>query len=59
MAITLMSGTPGSGKSLHAVFEALDWLKFGKNVITNFHLLMISILKSKLKAIMNIGKIMI
>ena len=36
MAITLMSGTPGSGKSLHAVFEALDWLKFGKNVITNF-----------------------
>lgn len=38
MAITLMSGTPGSGKSLHAVFEALDWLKFGKNVITNFPL---------------------
>ena len=38
MAITLMSGTPGSGKSLHAVFEALDWLKLGRNLITNFPL---------------------
>lgn len=39
MSITLMSGTPRSGKSLHAVYVALDdYLKLGKNVITNFHL---------------------
>lgn len=38
MAITLMSGTPGSGKSLHAVAEGLDWLKLGRNLITNFPL---------------------
>ena len=37
--ITLMSGTPRSGKSLHAVYIALDdYLKIGKNVITNFPL---------------------
>ena len=49
MAITLMSGTPGSGKSLHAVFEALDWLKFGKNVITNFPLAYDKYLKKQIK----------
>lgn len=49
MAITLMSGTPGSGKSLHAVFEALDWLKFGKNVITNFPLTYDKYLKKQIK----------
>ena len=49
MAITLMSGTPGSGESLHAVFEALDWLKFGKNVITNFPLAYDKYLKKQIK----------
>lgn len=38
MSITLNSGTPGSGKSLHAVAEGLDWLKLGRNLITNFPL---------------------
>ena len=38
MSITLNSGTPGSGKSLHAVAEGLDWLRCGKNLITNFPL---------------------
>lgn len=38
MSITLNSGTPGSGKSLHAVSEGLEWLKLGRNLITNFPL---------------------
>ena len=36
--ISLYSGTPGSYKSYHAVVECLDWLRMGRNVITNFKL---------------------
>ncbi len=32
--IELYSGTPGSGKSLHAAHEMADWLRAGKNVIS-------------------------
>ena len=38
MAISLYSGTPGSYKSFHAVKESLEWLRRGKNLITNFPL---------------------
>lgn len=38
MAIILYSGTPGSGKSLHAAKTIIDWFKKGKPVITNFDL---------------------
>jgi len=38
MSISLLSGTPGSGKSLHAVSDGLEWLKLGRNLITNFPL---------------------
>lgn len=36
MSITLYSGTPGSGKSYHAVKYIVQLLKYGKNVIANF-----------------------
>lgn len=36
MAIDLYSGTPGSGKSLHAAKKIVDWSRQGKPVITNF-----------------------
>lgn len=36
--IFLYSGTPGSFKSYHAVAESLDWLRMGRNLITNFPL---------------------
>lgn len=36
MAIDLYSGTPGSGKSLHAAKRIVDWSRQGKPVITNF-----------------------
>lgn len=36
MAISLYSGTPGSGKSLHAAKDIIDWARSGKPVITNF-----------------------
>lgn len=36
--VYLYSGTPGSYKSYHAVFEALRWLRGGFNVIANFPL---------------------
>lgn len=36
MAIDLFSGTPGSGKSLHAAKRIVDWSRQGKPVITNF-----------------------
>lgn len=36
MAIDLYSGTPGSGKSLHAAKRICDWSRQGKPVITNF-----------------------
>ena len=32
--ISLWTGTPGSGKSLHCVHEIRDDLRFGKNVIS-------------------------
>lgn len=38
MAIVLYSGTPGSGKSLHAAKTIIDWFKSGKPVISNFDL---------------------
>lgn len=36
MAISLYTGTPGSYKSYHAVCDAINHLKFGRNVIANF-----------------------
>lgn len=36
MAIYLYSGTPGSGKSLHAAKDIIDWSRSGKPVLTNF-----------------------
>ncbi len=38
MAIILYSGTPGSGKSLHAAKTITDWFRKGKPVISNFDL---------------------
>lgn len=34
--ISLYTGTPGSGKSLHVAHEIYDWLRYGRNVIANF-----------------------
>lgn len=34
--ITCYSGTPGSGKTYHAVHDIIRWLREGKNVITDF-----------------------
>ena len=34
MAIDLFSGTPGSGKSLHAAQKIVDWATRGKPIIT-------------------------
>lgn len=34
--IRFYSGTPGSGKSLHAAADIYEWLRSGKNVIANF-----------------------
>lgn len=34
--ITLYSGTPGSGKSLHVAYKIIDFVKFGKPVMANF-----------------------
>ena len=34
--ITLYSGTPGSGKSLHVAYKIIDTIRFGKPVIANF-----------------------
>lgn len=36
MAIYLYSGTPGSGKSLHATYDLIDYIKSGRGVIANF-----------------------
>ncbi|MCX8129393.1 MAG: zonular occludens toxin domain-containing protein [Clostridia bacterium] len=36
--LTMYTGTPGSGKSLHLVREILEWLRKGKHVIANFPL---------------------
>lgn len=35
--IEFYSGTPGSGKSLHAVYCIIDYLESGRDVITNFY----------------------
>lgn len=45
--ISLYSGTPGSGKSLHASRDIIRWCKRGKNVITNFPCTMEKIKKAK------------
>lgn len=34
--ISLYTGTPGSGKSLHVARDIYDKLRYGKNVIANF-----------------------
>lgn len=34
--ISLYSGTPGSGKSLHCAYKIIDFIKMGKPVIANF-----------------------
>lgn len=47
MGITLFSGTPGSGKSLHGVQLALESLSKGMNVISNFPILPTSYFKKK------------
>lgn len=39
MTISLYSGTPGSGKSLHATARILKRLKRGRPVIANYSLL--------------------
>lgn len=36
--IRFYSGTPGSGKSLHAAADIYEWLRSGKNVIANFNI---------------------
>lgn len=36
MAVDLYSGVPGSGKSLFATYQIIEWLSAGKNVIANF-----------------------
>lgn len=51
MAISLYSGTPGSYKSFHAVKESLDWLRHGKNLITNFPLNYKNKLKKPIKGV--------
>ncbi len=40
MALSLYTGTPGSGKSLHLVEEIVNWLHKGKDVITNFAIIL-------------------
>ena len=45
--ISLYSGTPGSGKSLHAARDIIRWCKRGKGVITNFPCTMENVKKAK------------
>ena len=45
--ISLYSGTPGSGKSLHASRDIIRWCKRGKGVITNFPCTMEKVKKAK------------
>lgn len=45
--ISLYSGTPGSGKSLHASRDIIRWCKRGKGVITNFPCTMNQVKKAK------------
>lgn len=35
MAVNVYTGTPGSGKSTHLARDCFDFLRFGKNVISN------------------------
>ena len=51
MAISLYSGTPGSYKSYHAVKECIDWLKLGRNLITNFPLNYGKVIKKPIKGV--------
>lgn len=45
--ISLYSGTPGSGKSLHASRDIIRWCKRGKGVICNFPVTMEKVKKAK------------
>lgn len=45
--ISLYSGTPGSGKSLHASRDIITWCKRGKGVICNFPVTMAKVKKAK------------
>lgn len=36
MSVRMFTGVPGSGKSYRATSEIVDWLKSGKNVISNY-----------------------
>lgn len=45
--ISLYSGTPGSGKSLHAAKDIIRWCKRGKGVICNFPCTMAKVKKAK------------
>lgn len=45
--ITLYSGTPGSGKSLHMARDIYDSIRFGGTVIANFDMNLTSIKKPK------------
>ena len=49
LAISLYSGTPGSYKSYHAVKECIDWLKLGRNLITNFPVNYSKVIKKPIK----------
>lgn len=51
MAISLYSGTPGSYKSYHAVKECIDWLKLGRNLITNFPVNYSKVIKKPVKGV--------
>lgn len=53
MTVYLYQGTPGSGKSYHAIKDAIFKLKRGGNVIANFS---ISVDKIKLKKNQTLGK---
>ena len=51
MSLNLYSGTPGSYKSFHAVKSAVNWLRSGGNLITNFPLDYTKYLKKKPKGV--------
>ena len=49
--IYLYSGTPGSYKSYHAVWESILWLRIGGNLITNFPLNYKNVIKRPIKGV--------
>ena len=49
--IYLYSGTPGSYKSYHAVWECILWLRMGGNLITNFPLNYKNVIKRPIKGV--------